>query len=365
MSFTSDLISWYKVHKRNLPFRGTRDPYLLWVSEIILQQTRMEQGLDQYRKFIRRFPDLIALAETEEVEVLKIWQGWGYYSRARNLLESARVIVEKFDGQFPDSFSEIKRLKGVGDYSAASIASLAFDEPIPAVDGNVYRFMARYFGFQEQVGSSAGKKRAVAQAQKLMDKRKPGQFNQAMIEFGALVCKPVNPVCTACIFRDSCYAYQHDRVSLFPLKSKSASIRRRYFHYLVITFIKDGKLRIIINKRTGDDIWKNLYDFPLIETSKRVSKQTLQGAERWKSIFQNLSPELGSISEEFKHTLSHQIILATFYRISLPSEPDPRLKSIPVDDLELIPIPKLISRYVQKYSIHCIPSFLITLHVIF
>ena len=312
----------------------------------------MEQGLDQYRKFIRRFPDLITLAETEEVEVLKVWQGWGYYSRARNLLESACVIVEKFDGQFPNSFSEIKRLKGVGDYSAASIASLAFDEPMPAVDGNVYRFMARYFGFQEPVGSSAGKKRAIAKAQKLIDKKKPGQFNQAMIEFGALVCKPVNPVCSACIFRDSCYAYQHDRINLFPVKSKSASIRRRYFHYLVITFFKNGKLRIIINKRSGNDIWKNLYDFPLIETSKRITKRTIQGAESWKSIFQNLSPELVSISEEFKHTLTHQLILATFYRITLPSEPDPRLKSIMVDDLERIPIPKLISRYLQKYCIN-------------
>ena len=186
-----------------------------------------------------------------------------------------------------------------------------------------------------------------------------------MIEFGALVCKPVNPVCTACIFRDSCYAYQHERVKQLPVRSKPVRTRRRYFHYLVITFFKDGELKIIINKRTGDDIWKNLYDFPLIETSKRVSKRTLQGSERWKSIFQNLSPELGSISEEFKHTLSHQIILATFYRISLPSEPDPRWKSIPIDDLESIPIPKLISRYVQKYCIHCIPCFLVPLHLIF
>ena len=349
MSFTSDLISWYQKNKRDLPFRGTRDPYLIWVSEVILQQTRMEQGLTYYNQFTSRFPDLITLAEADEVEVLKLWQGWGYYSRARNLHESARVISGKLNGQFPNSFSEIKKLKGVGDYSAASIASLAFDEPIPAVDGNVYRFISRYFGFPEPVGTSSGQKRAFAQALKLMDKSEPGQFNQAMIEFGALVCKPANPGCSVCPFSGSCYAFQHDRVGQFPVKSKPIKTRRRYFNYLVITFFKEGESRILINKRKENDIWKNLYDFPVIERSKRMSKQSLQTTGEWKSMFQGLSPKFETISMEFKHTLSHQIILATFYRISISNEPPAHMESFPIDHLDVLPIPKLISNYMKEY----------------
>jgi len=349
MSFTSDLISWYQEHKRDLPFRGTRDPYLIWISEIILQQTRMEQGLNHYHRFISRFPDLFTLAEADEEEVLKIWQGWGYYSRARNLHESARIIAGKLDGQFPNVFSEIKRLKGIGDYSAASIASLAFDEPIPAVDGNVYRFMARYFGFRDPAGSLAGKKKAVIQALKLIDKKSPGQFNQAMIEFGALICKPVNPICSECIFRDFCYAFQHDRVRQFPVKSRSPGTKRRYFHYLVITFLKEGKPRIIINKRTGNDIWKNLYDFPLIETTCPESEIFLQQTNRWKSLFRERSPVIAGKSKEFRHLLSHRIILATFYRISLEMAPATSFETIPLEEMDSLPVPKLISNYLHKY----------------
>ena len=349
MSFTSDLISWYEANKRELPFRGTKDPYLIWVSEVILQQTRMEQGLGYYKRFVERFPDIRSLASGSEEEVLKLWQGLGYYSRARNLHASAREIVERWGGEFPRTFARIRELKGIGDYSAASIASLAFDEPIPAIDGNVYRFITRYYGFRDPAGSTSGMKKVIDEAQRLMDKKEPGLFNQAMIEFGALVCTPVNPSCDTCIFRDSCYAYLNQKVAGIPVKAKPAKVRKRYFHYLVITFEGGNDTRILINKRKGNDIWKNLYDFPLIETTHSLSSKRLMMTDEWKSIFLDLHPTMISVTKEFRHILSHQLILARFYRISLAEPPEQFNMHVAVEQLVSIPVPRLISRYWQKY----------------
>jgi len=349
MSFTSDLISWYQKNKRDLPFRGIRDPYLIWVSEVILQQTRMEQGIDYYLRFVSRFPNVQSLAAAGEEEILRVWQGMGYYSRARNLHASAIEIVSNLGGEFPQTFEQIRKLKGVGDYSAASIASLAFDEQQAAVDGNVYRFLARYFGYFDEVGSSSGKKRVREKSEILMDKDQPGTFNQAMIEFGALVCTPQNPSCKSCIFKTSCYAFRHQVTGEIPAKKRTSAIRNRYLNYLVITFEDTNGPGVILNKRQEDDIWKNLYDFPVIETTGRLSLPDMKKTEKWETIFQGKKPEIVNISEEFKHNLSHQIILAIFYHISLAEPPAQFQLQVPFKQISSFPLPRLISKYWQKY----------------
>ncbi|MFH1160993.1 MAG: A/G-specific adenine glycosylase [bacterium] len=349
MRFTSKLITWYHRHKRDLPFRGTCDPYLIWVSEVILQQTRMEQGLGYYLRFVERFPDMVSLASADEEEVLKLWQGLGYYSRARNLHETARKLVKENGGQFPKTYKEIRNLKGIGDYSAASIASLSFGEPYPAVDGNVYRFLARFFGIKDPAGSGSGKKRAVQLSSERIDRKNPGAFNQAMIEFGALVCKPANPACQDCIFRSGCYAFTRNIVDRLPVRSKQTKIRRRYFNYLVITDEQKGAIRIHLHKRTGNDIWENLYDFPLIETTRKVSLKTLFNSEAFRSYFPERLPEISHVSEEFRHILSHQIILARFFRVSLKGQPARISRPVTLDEIRQFPVPRLITLYLQKY----------------
>ncbi|MBN1199579.1 MAG: A/G-specific adenine glycosylase [Bacteroidales bacterium] len=349
MTFSSSLISWYEVNKRDLPFRGTKDPYLIWVSEVILQQTRMEQGVTYYLRFIEQFPDIRSLAAASEEEVLKTWQGMGYYSRARNLHASALEIRENFGGKFPATYLQIVKLKGIGDYSAASIASLAFGEPQAAIDGNVYRFITRYFGFRDEVGSASGKKRTREKANSLMDKNQPGIFNQAMIEFGALICTPQKPSCHNCIFNTSCYAFKHKLILKIPVKKKKVFIRKRYLNYLVMTFPERGKPRVILNKRSEEDIWKNLYDFPVIESMVRLSSSGLRKTDEWKRIFHGKKPSVINISEEFRHILSHQVILATFYHISLEEPPEGFDIRLPLDQMNSVPLPRLITRYIQKY----------------
>ncbi|MBE0646537.1 MAG: A/G-specific adenine glycosylase [Bacteroidales bacterium] len=351
MSFTSDLIAWYEENKRDLPFRGIRDPYLIWVSEVILQQTRMEQGLDYYCRFIERYHDIRSLASASEEEVLKTWQGMGYYSRARNMHESARQIVTSMGGLFPETFEQILKLKGVGDYSAASIASLAFGECRAAIDGNVYRFMARHFGIREETGSSAGKRKIKEMAETLMDNDQPGTFNQAMIEFGAMVCTPQNPSCLSCVFQSSCYAWFHQLVKEIPAKKRTAKTRNRYLHYLVMTFNSSNGPGVILNKREGTDIWKNLYDFPVIEKTEKLSLNKLMNTLEWKAIFDGKKPGDITFSEEFKHILSHQVIHATFFHISLNEPPLQFENRIVIEEMNTLPIPKLISKYWEKYFI--------------
>jgi A/G-specific adenine glycosylase len=309
----------------------------------------MEQGIDYYLRFIRRFPTIQALAAASEEEVLIVWQGLGYYSRARNLHASSKEIVDKLGGEFPKTFAQIRKLKGVGDYSAASVASLAFNEPQAAVDGNVYRFLARYFGYFDEAGSSPGKKRVKEKSEMLMDKDQPGTFNQAMIEFGALVCTPQNPSCRSCIFKASCYAFGHQVTGEIPVKKRASTIRKRYLNYLVITFKEDNGPGVILNKREGDDIWKNLYDFPVIETTGRISLHRLKKTEEWETIFQGKKPVVVNISEEFRHILSHQVILATFYQISMEEPPAQFEWQIPFEQMDSLPVPRLISKYWQKY----------------
>lgn len=349
--FSSRLITWYQTHKRDLPFRGTRDPYLIWVSEVIMQQTRMEQGLDYYQRFVKRFPDIFSLASAEEQTVLKIWQGLGYYSRARNLHETAKHLVETSGGKFPETFPELKKLKGIGSYSAASIASICFREAIPAIDGNVLRFLSRIAGFEEPVSSTALKNAVFHYAKSRMDRSDPGAFNQAMIEFGALVCIPGKPNCSECLFRLSCIARSEGRVSSLPVKAKKITIKKRYFHYIVVMKESDGKWYLAVNKRTANDIWRNLFDLPLIETSAQISPAQLIQTDQWRSFFPEQPAVLTGNSPEIKHPLSHQWIYTRFYQV------DPRLNEtrmfffIPFDHWRDYPFPKLITSYLENISV--------------
>ncbi|MGE5424146.1 MAG: A/G-specific adenine glycosylase, partial [Syntrophothermus sp.] len=280
MTFTAELLSWYRVHHRDLPWRHTRDPYLIWISEVIFQQTRIRQGLEYYNRFTGRFPDVNTLAGASEEEVLKLWQGLGYYTRARNLHASAIYIARERGGRFPDSYKEILKLKGVGDYTAAAIASIAFRIPEPVVDGNVMRFVSRYAGITAAVDSPEGKQAIRHFAAQRIDREDPGTYNQAMMEFGALHCRQKNPLCNHCPFVRECFAFRQGKISDLPLKKKKASLKDRYFHYFVIG---DGEM-FWLNKRTGKDIWKNLYEFPLIETASPVSPEEILLSDAWKNL---------------------------------------------------------------------------------
>lgn len=305
MVFSKALIDWYKKNKRDLPFRKTKDPYRIWLSEIILQQTRVQQGLPYYEKFVKLFPSVHHLAGTNAGTVMKAWQGLGYYSRARNLHDTAKHISVNLHGKFPASFEEIKKLKGIGDYTAGAIASFAFNQPHAVVDGNVFRVLSRYFGIRTAIDSSEGKHVFRKKAESLLDKKNPGLFNQAIMEFGALQCVPQNPDCEVCPLNNNCIAYRKKLIHLLPIKAKKVKTRKRYFNYFVLK--KNDK--ILIKKRTEKDIWQNLYDLPLLETSRAISKNKLI------QLISDAPISIKRPSKTIKHILSHQIIFAKFWEI--------------------------------------------------
>lgn len=304
-----DLLRWYTVHKRDLPWRETRDPYAIWLSEIILQQTRIDQGLSYYLKFMERYPAVTDLARADEDDILKLWQGLGYYSRARNLHATARTIAEIFHGHFPDSYAGLRSLKGVGDYTAAAIASISFNLPHAVVDGNVFRFLSRLYGISTPVNTQTGKKEFIKLANTILDKESPGEYNQAVMEFGALHCTPKNPGCNSCIFSNRCIAFQNGSVNKLPVKAGKQKIRSRYFNYLLI---RDHE-HTYISKRTGNDIWKNLYEFPLIETDEKTGMADLH--KHLSRILGNEKIKISSITPWKKQVLSHQYIYYRFIYI--------------------------------------------------
>ena len=268
MNFGSIIIRWYNKNKRDLPWRETRNPYLIWLSEIILQQTRVEQGLSYYLRFAEKYPTVKSLAASKEDDVLKLWQGLGYYSRARNLHQTAKRIVDEFSGKFPTDYSSILSLKGIGDYTAAAIASFAYDQKYPVVDGNVFRLLSRHFEMKTPIDTSAGKKEFTEMADGLMMNYPPAIFNQAIMEFGAKVCRPANPDCLKCPLNATCFSFKNKTVHLFPIKKNKTKTKKRYFNYIVI----GDKNKFFIKKRIEKDIWQGLYDFPLIETKKRIDE---------------------------------------------------------------------------------------------
>ncbi|MDO4757900.1 MAG: A/G-specific adenine glycosylase, partial [Rikenellaceae bacterium] len=274
------LIAWYEAHGRTLPWRTTREAYCIWLSEVILQQTRVEQGMAYYLRFTERFPTVYDLAAASEDEVLKLWQGLGYYSRARNLHAAAKQVVEEFGGSFPDTVEALRTLRGVGDYTAAAIASIAFDRPAAVVDGNVYRVLARLFDLETAIDTTEGKRTFAALAEELLERQRPATYNQAIMDFGALVCTPQSPSCTDCPLRDLCQALAAKSVASRPVKQGRTKIRDRYFSYLHLT---DGS-HTLLHRRTAGDIWQGLYEFPLIETPSEVDFARLTATEEFQRL---------------------------------------------------------------------------------
>lgn len=346
MDFSSQIITWYSENKRDLPWRNTKNPYFIWLSEIILQQTRVDQGLSYYLKFIKHYPTVDLLANADQDEVLKLWQGLGYYSRARNLQASAKIVNTTHKNVFPNKYEDILSLKGVGEYTAAAIASFAYELPYSVIDGNVYRVLARLFGIDTAIDSTEGKKLFKKLAQELLNQKNPSTHNQAIMEFGALQCKPKNPNCENCPFILECVAYREQIIDKLPFKSKKIKQRNRYFNYLVI----EDNNTLLIKKRGEKDIWQGLFDFPLIETEKAIT--SIEQLELT-SIHDKLSLInifLKDVSEEYKHILSHQKIYAKFWRIELKKS-IPLTNSIiqiPFDTIHNYPVPKLIDNYLSS-----------------
>lgn len=345
--FSRGLVKWYNSNKRDLPWRNQQNPYYIWLSEIILQQTQVKQGLAYYLKFVKHYPTVKKLALAHEDEVLKDWQGLGYYSRARNLQAAAKYIAEEHKGVFPDTFEEILRLKGVGDYTAAAIASFAYDLPHAVVDGNVYRLLSRVFGIHDPIDSTAGKKKFAALAQELLDKKHPGLHNQAIMEFGSQYCKPVNPDCPNCIFKSRCYAFAHNEVARLPVKSKKTAVTNRYLNYLVLA---DKNNNIVVEKRSGKDIWQGLYQFPLIETQEAMDFKKLAKLKELKQLTGGKGNLLYT-SREYKHLLSHRNLFAVFYVLKLnTTHPKDKLTS-PPGSLTKFAFPRLIEKFMEDCSL--------------
>jgi len=346
--FSSKIITWYHQNRRDLPWRNTKDAYLIWLSEIILQQTRVDQGMAYYLKFAEHFPTVKQLAQADNDKVMKLWQGLGYYSRARNLHATAKTIHTLYKGTFPSAYEDILSLKGVGEYTAAAIASFAFDKPHAVVDGNVYRVLSRVFGIETPIDSSSGKKEFYKLANELIDKKNPGLHNQAIMEFGSLQCKPVNPDCSVCPLNIHCYAFAKKLVADLPVKEKKTKVRNRYFNYMVFRY----KGTIAIHKRTEKDIWINLHDFPLIETDKEFTEEQLIKSPAWKKMLGKTKYSIQSISTAYKHILSHQKIYARFIEINC-KEPlktflPQNVLIIKEGDIHKYAVPRLVDLYVEK-----------------
>lgn len=346
--FSDKVVKWYERNKRDLPWRDTRDPYKIWLSEIILQQTRVNQGLPYYLKFVEKYPSVDALASASQQDVLRLWQGLGYYSRARNLHDCAKQVVADYGSSFPRTFTELKKLKGVGDYTAAAIASIAYKEPAAVVDGNVFRVLSRVFGIEIPIDTNPGKKIFVALANELVSQKMPDTHNQAVMEFGATLCTPRNPSCGDCILRPGCFAAQNNLQLSLPVKSRSISVRDRYFYYFVI---QRGN-SYLMKKRTEKDIWQGLFDFFMIEETKPIKLEKL--ITRFNSIY-SLDVQAADLvlSDTYKHILSHQVINARFIFLKKVSnnfakEPFAFYSTKKIEDL---PKPVLISRFLSDYQL--------------
>ncbi|PQJ79760.1 A/G-specific adenine glycosylase [Polaribacter porphyrae] len=343
MNFSNKLISWYLQNNRDLPWRKTKNPYFVWLSEIMLQQTRVAQGMSYYLKFTETFPTIFDLAKADESTILKMWQGLGYYSRARNLHFTAKHIVSEFNGEFPSTYATIIKLKGIGDYTASAIASICFDEPTAVVDGNVYRVLSRYFGIDTPINSSKGIKEFKELAQTLLDENQSGTYNQAIMDFGAIQCKPKKPLCMFCPFNESCVAYQKNKIDVLPVKEKKLKVKKRYFNYLVV---KTDDNNTILNERKGKGIWQGLYQFPLIESDKIINKDELISLEE----FINFFPEATTISlynkKEIVHKLSHQHLYTQFWVIETAT-----LSKAKIDwkSVEKYPVPVLIANFLEDF----------------
>ncbi|MES2409936.1 MAG: A/G-specific adenine glycosylase [Bacteroidota bacterium] len=343
MKFSNALIQWYLQNKRDLPWRNDTNPYTIWLSEIMLQQTRVAQGLPYYLRFTTAFPTVFDLANADEEEVLKLWQGLGYYSRARNLHKTAKHIAFELNGEFPKTYSELLKLTGIGEYTAAAIASFAYNENVPVVDGNVYRVLSRYFNVETDIASAGAKKEFIQIAAELLPKGHSNIFNQAIMEFGALQCVPKNPDCRVCVFNDSCLALQKRKVAQLPVKSKKNKVTKRYFNYLVFL---DENNNTIITKRTQKGIWQNLYEFPLLETETAESDMVVLELIQEQDIVQNGILEIQLRNPEaILHKLSHQHLAIKFWKVRVEGM---LVNGIDLESAKIFPYPIVIYNFVEK-----------------
>ena len=339
--FSSKIIEWYSQHKRELPWRNTKDPYKIWLSEIILQQTQVKQGLPYYQKFIKTYPSVSELANANEEDVLKLWQGLGYYSRARNLHFAAKQIHQT--GFFPKEFKDIIMLKGVGEYTAAAIASFAFKLPYAVVDGNVFRLLSRFYGIDTPIDTSKGKREFSEIAQTLLVKKEPDTHNQAIMEFGSQMCKPKQPNCNSCPLRVECVAFANNTIHLLPVKKGKVKVKTVFFEYFF--FKMNGYT--LVNKRANDGIWQNMYEFPLITTNDLKNTEEILNHNQFESWVKGIEFIIESISE-FKHILSHRKINARFWEINCQNTlPTSNFQKIKIETIDKLAVSRLIEKFIQ------------------
>ncbi len=349
MNFSKKLINWYLQNKRDMPWRKTKDPYRIWLSEIILQQTKVAQGLPYYLSFVDAFPTVFKLANAKEEKVLKLWQGLGYYSRARNLHTTAIHVANKLNGVFPNSYTKLLELKGIGDYTASAIASICYNENTPVVDGNVYRVLSRYYNIDTPINTTEGKKEFKNIAVEIMDTEKPSIYNQAIMEFGALQCKPMNPNCDICPLGDSCGALSTKKVKLLPVKLKKNNIKIRFFNFIIFIINEE---ETIIRQRTGKGIWQNLYEFPLIEANKEVHPKDIESDIYFKSLLHNMDYDITPYQKEFViHKLSHQHLYTKFYIVKIKKVPKniEAHEIIKIKDVQNYPVPILLGNFINSF----------------
>ncbi|MEO5888735.1 MAG: A/G-specific adenine glycosylase [Ferruginibacter sp.] len=344
--FVKKLEAWNtSENSREMPWKGEKDPYKIWLSEIILQQTRVDQGLEYYHRFVKTFPTIEHLARSSETKVFKLWEGLGYYSRCKNLIATAKYISEELQGRFPDKYEDILALKGIGPYTAAAIGSFAFNLPYAVVDGNVFRVLSRYFGISVPTDSTTGKKLFTELANNLLDKAKPGIYNQALMDFGAMICKPQLPLCLSCVLKEKCTAFLQGSVQQLPVKEKSIKKKTRWFYYLVVDF--EGA--VYVRKRNAGDIWENLYEFVLLESTAALELETMLPI---KNILGENEFEVEHISAFYKQLLTHQTIQGQFIRIKIQA---PLLlkgyKPVRKIALQKLPFPKFISNYLEDKNV--------------
>ncbi len=344
MSFSKLLIQWYLQNKRDLPWRKTQNPYPIWLSEIMLQQTRVAQGLPYYESFLKNFPTVFDLANAPEQQVLLLWQGLGYYSRARNLHQTAQIVANQYNGVFPADYKGLLSLKGIGSYTAAAIASFAYNHDVAVLDGNVFRVLSRYFDIDQDIMLPTTKKYFENLATSLLPKNDAATFNQAIMEFGALQCVPKNPDCSNCIFATSCLAFKLKKVGLLPVKLKKIKITKRFFNYLIL---KDDCQKTMIKQRTDKGIWHNLYEFPLIESQTEIEIDTLENQLAATDIFENKIQKISQLSPiSVLHKLTHQHLYIKFWEIKVAGNLDDGFLHT---ELKQFPFPIVIHNFIEKH----------------
>ena len=344
MNFSEELVRWYLNNKRDLPWRNTTDAYIIWLSEIILQQTRVEQGMPYFYRFAEKYPTVSDFAAADEDDILKLWQGLGYYSRGRNMLKTARLVAERYNGVFPQQYDQLIKLKGIGEYTASAISSFSVNEAKAVVDGNVYRVLARYFGIDEPINSPKGKREFQALANELLNHDHPGLHNQAMMEFGAMLCKPKNPACGICPVRTGCFAFKNNATTSLPVKLKTVKVRDRFFNYFLIF----NNNEILLNKRDEKDIWANMYDLPLIETSELTLIDELLALPQIKDYFGE-DIEIQDISPVYKHILTHQRLHVRFIKLQAPHiKLQQNWFFSRLENLEKFALPKIIFIFIKN-----------------